>query len=71
MTNEQLSVLLFHLVRQINEGTNKVECALVERGYSIEEAAYRVMDLRSLADVLHGQCAELTAHRSDSQLVKP
>lgn len=59
MSNEQLSVLLFHIMRQINEATSVVEQELMRRGCSLSEAERYVINLRGLADVLHRQSEDL------------
>jgi len=64
MTNEQLSVLLFHIMRQINEATSDVERELMNHGCSLEQAERCVINLRGLAQVLHSQSGDLDKGRS-------
>lgn len=59
MTNEQLGVLLFHLMRQINMETSGVEADFRDRGLTVDEALSAVSGLRGLADVLGRQSAAL------------
>jgi hypothetical protein len=59
MTNEQLSVLLFHILRQINEATNDIEVEFGKLSVPLDVIEKKTFNLRTLADVLHQQAGEL------------
>lgn len=59
MTNEQLSVLLWQIMRQINSCANGIERVLIERGCSANEADGALISLRGLADSLQNSCGDL------------
>lgn len=66
MTDKQLAVLLFHLMRQVNGCSVKVEHSLLARGATLEESLNdaAVVELRGLADALQRQVVDLT-HEPD------
>lgn len=61
MTDKQLAVLLFQLVRQLNQCGNLVEQSLLSRGASILEvnSDLSVIEIRGLAQVLQRDSAVL------------
>jgi hypothetical protein len=52
VTNEQLSVLLFQIMRQINQQAGHIEAALRARGFADGDAATTTLELRGLAESL-------------------
>jgi hypothetical protein len=63
MSDKQLAVLLFSLVREINGFTAEVEQSLARRGATLEEATddRAVVLLRGLADGLYARVKSLEA----------
>lgn len=62
MSDAQLAMLLYHLMRQINQASCRAEESLRARGASVQQALDdpAVVELRALAGVLERQAMDLT-----------
>lgn len=59
MTDAQLSVLLWQIMRQINAEASRIEAELIARNFSAIDADKMTVTLRGLADSLHNSCGDL------------
>lgn len=59
MTDAQLSVLLWQIMRQINQEAARIENAALARGFTGAESDQLTVTLRGLADSLHNHCGDL------------